>query len=101
MATAFVSGAAALVRKQQPAASVAELAAHLSTHTVNLDKQNPTFHDQLGGLLDIGAALQSGGAPTPTAPSATSSPTPTPVVTPTPPTTVGQDRLYLPLIAGK
>jgi len=57
MATGFVSGAAALARQRMPAASVAEIQQLLTAHTRDLDNYNPTYVGQLGGLLDVAAAL--------------------------------------------
>jgi subtilisin family serine protease len=100
MATGFVSGAAALVRKQLPAASVAEIEALFAARAVNLNSQNPGYPDQLGGLLDVGAVVQGDAAtPTPTAPAGTPSPTATPTATPTIPVRNQPGTVYLPLIA--
>ncbi len=103
MATGFVSGAAALVRKQLPLASVAAIEANFAAHAINLDSQNPTYPDQLGGLLDVAASIQSAGAtPTPTVPPGTPpppSPTSTPIATPTSTLPTPLQRFYLPLVS--
>jgi thermitase len=104
MATSFVSGAAALVHQKFPQASPATIAHLLRTTAHNIDTVNPAYAGQLGGLLDVGAAL----AATPSDPS-----TPTPLATPTlsptaPPSatatrtpvpgTQQPNKLYLPFI---
>lgn len=105
MAAGFVSGAAALVRHRLPAASVAMIETHFTTHAGNLNSQNPNYTNQLGGLLDVGAAVQSAsapaGTPTPTPPAGTPLPsttTATPTSTPTRTTPTAIDSVYLPLI---
>ena len=122
MATAFVSGAAALASQKLPAAPPDEVLRLLTTHVDDLDAQNPDHVGQLGGLLNIGASMLAGITPTVT-PTATLSPTATPTgtpgvtpgstVTPTPPPMAtptptpsptadtpggGNQRLYLPLL---
>lgn len=94
MATGFVSGAAALLRQQQPTTSVAQVVQQFTQTTVNVDPQNPNYVGKLGGLLDAAAVLdmptQSGATPsvTPTAtpsvnPGVTLTITPTPTPSPT------------------
>ena len=61
MAAPFVSGAAALARQQSEDATVAEIAARLTAALQDLDDRNPAYTGQLGGLLDIGAALGDDG----------------------------------------
>lgn len=82
MATAFVSGAAALLRQQNPSADVSAITARLEAHAHELDSTNPTYAGQLGGLLDVSAALEV--QPVATAMPTSSSPTATPVATLTP-----------------
>lgn len=69
MSTAFVSGAAALLRQELPTADVATLTNLLQKTAHNLDGANPSYAGQLGGLLDLGAAVDAGsppiGTPTP------------------------------------
>ncbi len=105
MATSFVSGAAALIHQKFPQASPITVAQLLHTTAHNIDGLNPTYVGQLGGLLDIGAALAA-------TPNAVGTPTPmtTPTIfptvvpplltaTPTPvPGTQPLDKLYLPFI---
>ncbi|MEZ4867665.1 MAG: S8 family serine peptidase [Caldilineaceae bacterium] len=93
MSTAFVSGAVALARQQMPTESVNLIARQFTGNVHNIDGANPGYSGQLGGLLDVGAALVDtpGGTPTPT-------PTPTPTVTPTPPITGATTKSYLPLV---
>ncbi len=57
MAAPFVSGAAALVKEQQPAASAAAVTAQLIAAGDDLDALNPQYAGQLGRMLDIAAAL--------------------------------------------
>jgi len=57
MATPFVSGAAALVKEQQPDASVAAITEQLIAAGGDLDTANPQYVGQLGRMLDIAAAL--------------------------------------------
>jgi subtilisin family serine protease len=57
MAVPFVSGAAALVRQQQPDAAPETVAAELVAGGRDLDAVNPQYAGQLGRMLDIGAAL--------------------------------------------
>ncbi|MCB0186579.1 MAG: S8 family serine peptidase, partial [Caldilineaceae bacterium] len=93
MATGFVSGAAALMRQQQPQASVATIEKTFTTHTRDLDTVNPTYAGQLGGLLDVAAALAVDD------PVATPTPAPTPTPTPTSPDpTAGEVQLFLPYV---
>lgn len=120
MSTAFVSGAAALLRQQAPEADVQTINNRLRQHTQELDSTNPNYVGQLGGLLNVSAALNlpPGGAatpavsptptgvnpsvetPTPSLPTAT----PVPVVplatpqTPTPVSQQGQTYLYLSVV---
>jgi subtilisin family serine protease len=76
MATAFVSGAAALLHQQDPAADVQARNTRLRTHTRDLDGTNPTYVGQLGGLLDVSAALEIESV-------ATATPVTLPTITPT------------------
>jgi hypothetical protein len=58
MATPFTAGAAALaVQKLGTAASAQTVAALLTGGAQNIDAHNPAFAGQLGGFLDVGAAL--------------------------------------------
>jgi thermitase len=57
MATAFVSGAAALARQQSPTVPVAEIGTRLVQHGRTLNGQNPQFSGQLGVGLDVGQAI--------------------------------------------
>lgn len=130
MATAFVSGAAALARQKYPypISSTVEIAMLLTSTASDLDAANPDYVGQLGGLLDTGAAIVGQPLPRPTAtpvgsptvtpvatstpvttPAGTRTPEPTPVGTPTPAATptptleapgAQNNRLYLPLVRG-
>ncbi|MFN8493237.1 MAG: S8 family serine peptidase [Caldilineaceae bacterium] len=102
MATAFVSGAAALLHQKYPQAGPLLIRQALKTTGQNIDALNPTYVGQLGKLLDIGAAanttIQATATPTPT-------PTQTPIRTPSPtasatPIPEGQqpNKLYLPIL---
>lgn len=62
IATAFVSGAAALARQKLPTAAPDEVAQLLTAHAHNIDSTNPEYVDKLGGLLDIGTAVVEGGS---------------------------------------
>lgn len=98
MATAFVSGAAALARQKFPTSTSDTIAQLLQTHAVDLNAANPAYVNQLGKLLDIGAAV----APAPNAAS-TSLPNPGPALsdpsqTPALVTPENQHQIYLPLI---
>jgi thermitase len=118
MATAFVSGAAALARQKFPISSTMEITQLLTTYAASLDAENPEY---IGKLLDIGAALTADLAQTPPTetpqPTATSTPdptgsgTPAETLTPTPSPTLTLDvtpspdpvegqtvQLYLPLV---
>ena len=65
MATPFAAGAAALaVQKLGSAASAETVTALLTGGARDIDPYNPTFSGQLGGFLDVGAALV-GNPPTP------------------------------------
>lgn len=110
MATAFVSGAAALAYQRLPTASVTATLDLLWRHGSDLDAANPLYAGQIGRLIDIGAAL-SQAVPPPTpgvtstpspSPSPTSSPspqpTPTPTVVETPSGSGQQPRQYLPFV---
>jgi len=57
MAAPFVSGAAARTRQAMPAASAAQIAAQLHGRAQSLDTLNPAYAGQLGGLLNVSAAL--------------------------------------------
>lgn len=97
MSTPFVSGAVARLRQTQPNVSVGQIAAQFYSHSDTLDKLNPLYQGQLGGLLNVGATLAD--APTP---SSTPTPTPGPQPTATPtPTSVDPSantfHLFLPL----
>ncbi|MCL4863502.1 MAG: S8 family serine peptidase [Caldilineaceae bacterium] len=118
MATAFVSGAAALARPLLSAPSVTATQQLFWSHGVDLDALNPHYAGQLGRMLDAGAAVESIAQPatptpdatiTPHTPTPTASPhpshTPSPAPSPTPtasPTTPGnaggQSQLHLPVI---
>lgn len=99
MATAFVSGAAALVQQKYPLSSTVEIASLLTNTAQNLDAANPEFAGQLGGLLDTGAAVANQPSP-PATPVATAtppqSPTPPPVETPTPGATPAETQIPTP-----
>jgi thermitase len=84
MSTAFVSGAAALARQKLPSATTVEIQQLLTSYAQDIDGQNPELAGQLGGLLDIGAAISAGITPTVT-PTATTPATETPTVTPSTP----------------
>lgn len=57
MAVPFVTGAAALVKQQQPDAAPAEVADRLIAAGADLDAANPQYAGQLGRLLDISRAI--------------------------------------------
>jgi subtilisin family serine protease len=57
MSTAFVSGAAALVRAADASLSTEQVGAKLRSAAVDLDPFNPDLVGQLGGLLDVAAAV--------------------------------------------
>jgi thermitase len=57
MATAFVSGAAALARQRLPHAPVAEVTNLLVQHGRDINGANGNYSGQVGKLLDIGQAL--------------------------------------------
>ena len=106
MAAGFVSGAAALLRKQMPQASVAVIEANLMSHATDLNALNPTYLNQLGGLLNIGDSLPNAttaATPTPTAPSGTPQPTPTPTPSATPTVSApnAANSTYLPLVTNR
>lgn len=106
MAAGFVSGAAALLRKQMPQASVAVIEANLLNHATDLNALNPAYPNQLGGLLNIGDSLPTtttGATPTPTAPNGTPQPTrtPTPSATPTVAVPNAANSTYLPLVTNR
>lgn len=87
MAAPFVSGAAALVRQSDPALSPAEVEGLLEQHALSLDAANPGYRGQLGGLLDVSAAVADPGpqpdqTPTPTPPASTPPPRQTPIFLP-------------------
>lgn len=91
MAAPFVSGAAALVRQSDPALIPAQVEQLLEQRAVSLDAANPSYRGQLGGLLDVSAAVADPDQP----------PTPTPAPSPTPrPTPVpgAHTPLFLPVI---
>ena len=99
MATSFVSGAAALAHQRFPKVGPADIAQVLRTTATNINGLNPTYAGQLGGLLDINAALGAtvNATSTPTL-SPTAPPSPTASVTPTPvPITQLSHKLYLPV----
>jgi thermitase len=91
MATAFISGAAALARQKYPISSTGEIATLLISTASGIDDANPAYAGQLGRLLDTGAAVVSPSSPTPTPATPSQSPTPdsSPAETPTPGTTPG------------
>ncbi len=104
MATSFVSGAAALAHQKFPQASPLTIAQVLHASARNIDTLNPAYVGQLGGILDIGAALaatvNATGTPTPLA-TPTLSPTAPPSLTATQtpvPSVQGADKLYLPFV---
>jgi subtilisin family serine protease len=82
MATAFVSGAAALARQKfhKDISSTLEISQLLTVNARNIDDpiNHPEYVGQLGGLLDIGAALVD------QSPTATATPTSTPIASETP-----------------
>ena len=90
MSAPFVSGAVALLRQALPAVPAAEIAARFTSHSQNLDTQNPSYTGQLGGLLNIDATLADAPVVTPTP----TSPAPTPTA---PPPTTYRQKLFLPL----
>ncbi|MEZ4730285.1 MAG: S8 family serine peptidase [Caldilineaceae bacterium] len=109
MATAFISGAAALARQAMPTASASQIIAQLTNYSQDLDKSNPLYVGQLGGLLDVGTTLSHAPTVTSTPPPATtatptvtptvSTPAATPQPTPTAPVPAEiQHHLYLPVI---
>ena len=57
MSTAFVSGAAALARQKVARGDVNAIDHLLLSTAGNLDTVNPTYQDELGGLLNVYAAL--------------------------------------------
>jgi hypothetical protein len=79
MAAPFVSGAAALVKQKQPAASAAAVATQLVAKGRDLDAANPQYIGQLGRMLDIATALE---------------------ITPDIPVTPTLPALYLPVVLG-
>lgn len=89
MSTPFVSGAVALLRQTEPDVAPAQIAAQFYSHSENLDKLNPLYQGQLGGLLNVGATLAD--APTP---SITPTPIPQPTVTPIPTSTLPNGNLF-------
>ncbi|MEZ4617306.1 MAG: S8 family serine peptidase [Caldilineaceae bacterium] len=92
MSAGFVSGAAALLRQRQPMASVVAIGAQLTKHAVNVDPQNPTHVGELGGLLNVAAAMEIAAVD--------ATPTPVPETTPTPtPTTPEPTATPLPVTA--
>lgn len=74
MATAFVTGAAALARQHLPDGAEAEVAALLTGHARDVDAPNPGYEGALGRLLNIGDAVAVETA----APSSPNNPSPTP-----------------------
>lgn len=95
MSAPFVSGAVALLRQTEPDVPPAQIAAQFYSHSENLDRLNPLYQGQLGGLLNVGATLAD--APTP---SITPTPIPQPTVTPTPTSTLPNGnvfKLFLPI----
>lgn len=95
MAAPFVSGAVALLRQTEPNASPAQIAEQFYQHSSNLDRLNPLYQGQLGGLLDVNATLAD--APTPTV---TPTPIPQPTVTPIPTSAAPNGnsfKLFLPI----
>jgi subtilisin family serine protease len=97
MATPFVSGAAALVYARFPGATAGEVASLLTATRVDLNRANPTLTGQVGGLLDIGGALQAG---LQVGTAATLAPTGSSALTPgaTAPDQIDQQHIYLPVI---
>lgn len=83
MAVPFVSGAAALLRQQFPAAQPSQIADLLVQTGMSLDSYNPGYAGQLGRLVDIGAAMQGTLPQLPPTVTPTSTPTETPTATPT------------------
>ncbi len=83
MAVPFVSGAAALLRQQFPAAQPSQIADLLVQTGMSLDSYNPDYAGQLGRLVDIGAAMQGTLPQLPPTVTPTSTPTETPTATPT------------------
>ncbi len=66
MATAFVSGAAALGRQKFPGIQAAALEQQLGSTAQNIDKVNPDYKQKLGqGLLDVSALLDVAAQPPP------------------------------------
>lgn len=104
MATSFVSGAAALARQKFPLANPLTITQVLRATARNIDVLNPAYVGQVGGILDIGAALAAtpdvSSTPTPLA-TPTLSPTALPSFTPTPTPLPGVQqvgKLYLPFV---
>jgi subtilisin family serine protease len=81
MAVPFVSGAAALVRQQWPAAQPPDISGWLIQTGRDLDALNPGYEGKLGRLLDVDAALPDVAPPPPTVEP------PPPTVEPPPPST--------------
>ncbi|MCX6049808.1 MAG: S8 family serine peptidase [Chloroflexi bacterium] len=104
MATSFVSGAAALARQKFPLANPLTITQVLRATARNIDVLNPAYVGQVGGILDIGAALAAtpdvSSTPTPLA-TPTLSPTALPSFTPPPTPLPGVQqvgKLYLPFV---
>ncbi len=57
MAAPFVTGAAARLVDQNPDAAPSAIASALMDNAQDLDAANPSFAGQIGGLLDVAAAL--------------------------------------------
>ena len=91
MATAFVSGAAALVRTADASLPAEQVGAKLRDAAFDLDLLNPDHAGQLGGLLDVAASVAAQ-TPDPQ-PTPQPSPLPQPGATPTP-----AGRLFLPIV---
>ncbi len=79
MAAPFVSGAAARSLQAMPNATPAQIAQQLSSHSQPIDPVNPAYAGQLGGLLNVSAALADA-----------------PIIIQTPVSLL--DQLYLPLV---
>jgi subtilisin family serine protease len=97
MATPFVSGAAALVHARFPGATAGEVASLLTTTRADLNSADLAFSGEVGGLLDIGGALQAGRQE---ATAATLAPTGSSASAPgaTAPDQTDQQHIYLPII---
>ena len=104
MATPFVSGAAALARQKLPSSTITTIAQLLQSNAADLNAANAAYINQLGRLLNIGAAIAPDSAAANTATTGVEPPAiPTtalsdPSQTPTLATPENQYHIYLPLV---